>query len=67
MATVRVSKGSPKGLPAPSDRTPFVLGSRPNTIRAPSIKPGPADTRNYTKGNVPNPAGAGPGNTGILR
>lgn len=66
MATVKVSKSSPKSVPATSDRTPFVLGSRPSTIRAPSIKPGPADTREYTKGNVPNPAGASAGNTGTL-
>jgi hypothetical protein len=55
-------------IPGPSiPRTSFVLGSRPPGIRAPSIKPMAASTRQYGKADTvpaPNLGGSNFGNTG---
>ena len=55
---VRTGKGGHKSVPTPGIRPSFVLGSRPETLRAPPvprIKPAPAgmNTRDYGK---PSPA-----------
>lgn len=64
----KVNATKVKGPATPSPRTPFVLGSRPQGVRAPSpprIKPAAASTTNYGKTPDPNPAGASFGNTSM--
>lgn len=65
---VRTGKGGHKSVPTPGIRPSFVLGSRPETLRAapvPRIKPNAASTRDYAK--VPPPSNdAGFGTTGDM-
>lgn len=64
---VKVGGKGPTSVPTPPQRPSFVLGSRPGSLRAPPvprIKPGAANTTQYGKVNIGNPAGASFGNTG---
>jgi len=72
---INAGKGGHKSVPTPPSRASFVLGSRPQTLRAappPRIKPALGMTQ-YGKtaggglggpGNMSNPAGASFGDTG---
>lgn len=68
----KVGPSKPKSAPTPPARAPFVLGSRPATLRSPTpgprIKPAAANTTNYAKSLAPQnpaPGGAGFGDTGM--
>ena len=55
-------KGTPAGkVPSPGARPSFIMGSRPDTLRAPMpgarIKPGPASTTQYGKPAPPDNVG----------
>lgn len=60
----------PKKVPAATLRPQFVLGSRPETLRAPPVprvKPGPSNTTQYGKPASKSPtSGIGFGNTGVV-
>ena len=55
------------GAPKTPGRTPFVLGSRPESLRAPSprIKPAASGTRAYGKPAQPGPIGGGASQPGL--
>jgi hypothetical protein len=52
------SRKGPSKVPAPGQRPSFILGSRPENMRAAlpgaRIKPGPANTTQYGKAAPPN-------------
>lgn len=66
--SIKAGKGGRKSVPTPGIRPSYVLGSRPETMRAnpvPRIKPVLRQTDyGKTAPNVPNPAGASSGLVG---
>ena len=59
---IDTGKGGHKGVPTPGIRPSFVLGSRPQSLRAPPVprvKPAAASTRDY--GKPDQPLGQSPG------
>ena len=64
---IKGGKGGHKSVPTPGIRPSFVLGSRPETLRAPPvprIKPAAAGTTNYAK-NTSNSESDNLGGTGF--
>lgn len=64
MAGNRIIGGGkgPSSVPTPGARPQLALGSRPQTMYAPRIKPLPSSTRDYGKAPAQQPV-AGFGNT----